>query len=247
MSEALEKEIESLMTLARGGAFVHASREPEGIRLSLEIRTGPARMANPVATLEAALAELQAERDEVLQELERATGEKTAIAARALQAEHARATAEAAVKRLKFRIKELEKAARKVGASEPPEDLRPDLEAARTELQGERIGRAAAEASLAMLQREHETLRGDLLNAREAEAVAAAALAESRQLSADLQAELFELWRVLRETRPGDPLAITLNVEEPLRRQNVERVQAKIIDAREIFKRRRNHRWPIAI
>lgn len=242
LGEALEAELDSIVRLVRRSASFAASRGAEGVRLSVEL--------SPVHGEEGAAVEdpsgelLREELQTALQALENAAEEKASLEARLVEAERARQKTNAALTRLRARLKELDEGARE------SRDLESGAQIANAELEAaisrERIARTAAEASLAMLEREHQALRNDLADSREARQLGDEALAESRQLNADLQSELAEVWRLLRETRPGDPLAITLDVSDADRRQNVERVQAKIIDAREIFKRRRN-RWPVAI
>jgi len=254
LSEALERELEAALRLARRAASLEATREPHAITLTLQVRTGGPERAPAAARPSSELDQLRTERDRTLVMLEGALAEKRSLEARMAGAEQSRKSAESSLRRLKARVKELETAARVMQAPAPAgrrddqelRELRSALDALRSQLKQERIARSAAEATLAFAERERARLQEQLEGARQEREASEEALLETRRLADDLQTELGELWRVLRDTRPGEPLAINLNLSDSAMRQGVERVQAKIIDARELFKRR-NHRWPIAM
>jgi DNA repair exonuclease SbcCD ATPase subunit len=243
VSEALGRELDSLVELARRTASFQASRETDAVRLSLVIRTartgavaaggGTPALARAGALADA-LATIRAER-----------ADEEALAGRAAETEKALREAEARLDQMRVRLAELEAAAARDGAP-ALEDARRAIDGLRSDLAAERIARAAAEAGLAMLEREHEALRASLQEAVAARDEALTLLEDSRRLADDLRSEVVELWRVLRETHPGDPLSISIRADFESRRDGVERVQAKVLDARELF-RRRSHRWPIAV
>lgn len=248
LSEALEQELDSALRVATNAVSLQASRETEGVRMSIEVKTTldlPVNTLSPVE--EAELGHLQSERDEALRSLGEALREKIALTERLSEAEAARKAAENSLRRLKARVKELETGQPASGA-DPAElqQLRQSVETLRSEIERERIAHAAAQAALAFAEREWDTIRAEIDGAHAARESAEQALEESRRLAEDLQAELAELWRVLRDTRPGEPMAINLSVSEGVRRAGTERVQAKIVDVRELF-RRRSHRWPVGI
>jgi chromosome segregation ATPase len=243
VSEALGRELDSLVDLARRTASFQASRDTDAIRLALVIRTaragalegrGGSAAAPRVDALADALATIRAER-----------AEKEALAGRAAETEKALREAEASLRQMRERLAALEAAAARDDAP-ALEEARRALDGLRSDLAAERIARTAAEASLSMLEREHEALRASLQEAVAARDEALAMLDDSRRLADDLRSEVVELWRVLRETHPGDPLSISIRADFESRRDGVERVQAKVLDARELF-RRRSHRWPIAV
>jgi chromosome segregation ATPase len=247
VGEAIEQEFDALKAIARRSAAFRATREAEMLRLTLELGNRDAWAAATAPAGGESPLDLRAERDDAVLKLAEATGENKALAGRAVEAERARVAAEAALRRARAHARDLEKAASVVdGGGASLQAVQASLDALRAELQLEHLARAAADASLALLEREHDALRGDLADSRRRSDATELALSETRQLNDDLQAELGELWRILRETRPGDTMSLNITVPEGERREGVERVQAKIIDARERFKRR-NHRWPLAI
>ncbi|HEY7269137.1 MAG TPA: hypothetical protein VH951_04860 [Dehalococcoidia bacterium] len=247
MGDVLEQEVDSLVAAARRKAIFHASRDDDVIRLTLEVAVGSAIIAD-ADDVRDAIEAMRAERDEALRALDAANGAQAVLASSAEGAGRRRAAAQSALRRARARIKELEETLRLAAEAAASRHVSAEV-GGRADLEEARIGRAAAEASLAMLERAHAQVRLDLAHARESAAATEKEVSALRDLNADLQAEIAELWRVLRDTRPGEPLSIMLQAppaDADGRREGVERVQAKIIDARERFKRR-SHRWPIAI
>ena len=242
MGDVLERQVDSLLSAASRKAAFKATRDDDVLRLTMEVSVGAAGLAGAADSTSAATLQ-SAEQDEALASLEAPRDAHVALTRRVEKAEQRRKALQASLKQAKLRINELQDVAQQSQAVERPEHH----ETVR-ELQQERIGRAAAEASLAILEREHAQVRRDLEHERERLATNEDDMAALGRLNSDLQSEIAELWRVLRDTHPGEPMSILLHAppQESGRRQGVERVQAQIIDARERFKRR-SHRWPIAI
>jgi hypothetical protein len=213
--------------------------ELDAIRFALEVRAG-SRPA--VEELGAAVQRLQSERDRAVEMLETALADKHALEAKLATSERSRKWALSARRRLRARLAGLQPSKDPGAGASAPEPPVADAK----QIEEERIARAAAEASLAYAESDRRRLQAALEGAMSSREAAAAELEEARRLIEDLQAELGELWRVMRETRPGEPLLINVKASEGDRREGIERVQAKIIDARELFKRR-SGRWPVAI
>ncbi len=245
---ALEQEVDAAMRLARRAASVEARRDAASIRLAIEVHTRPASshlMPPPSGT--PIIERLRSEREAAVLDLAHALRERSGLAERIVQAEAARKAAEGAARRIRARVRALEAG----GCPSPGHqaeigELRAALEEVRSELERERIARAAAEASLVFAERERESLREGLNDARQSRDEAQADVREARRSAAEMQSELAAVWRVLRETGAGEIMPLNVEISDDARREGVDRVQAKIIDARELFKRR-SHRWPVAI
>jgi chromosome segregation ATPase len=240
LGDALEQEIDSLVRLARRSAAVNVRREADGIRLSVEIST----TADGVILSSEVQDRLRRELTEALAGLSEEAADRASLSDRLAGAERKAAAGDAALKRLKSRLKQLQKASE---SAAEPNVLSRRLEELQTEVAQERLARAAVEASLTILEHEREAAFTELADTRASRQTLEAELDDALRLIDDLRTELADVWDLLREARPGDAMAITLSATEIDRREGVERVQAKIIDARQLFKRRRGHRWPIAI
>ncbi|HXH22336.1 MAG TPA: hypothetical protein VNN10_09920 [Dehalococcoidia bacterium] len=227
-------------------ASPQSAAAPPAARFAVELRLGS---REAVQELGAAVDRLQSERDRAIEMLETALADKHTLEERLAAAMRSRKWALAARRRLLMRLRAIEaQAAPGEGAGLPavPHEAATVTDALRAELETERVARAAAEASLAYSEADRQRLERELARAASLQAELEDQLRAARRLNDDLQAELGELWRVLRETHPGEPLSISLSVSEGDRREGVERVQAKILGARELFKRR-SGRWPVAI
>jgi small-conductance mechanosensitive channel len=250
LTEALEQELDAAMRLARRTASVEAVKEPHTIRLAVELRTNLAEQD----ILEAAAEheQLRADREQALSLLDAARQEQTSLRDQLSAADGARKAAEGSLKKLRGRLKELEALpapSSSVSASEGDASGEHSALVAglRAALERERIARMAAEADLSFVEGERDRLMREVEDSRQDAVLARAAADELRRLADDLHAELMELWRVLRETRPGDTFSINLSLSDSgTRRAGVERMQSKVIDARELFKRR-SQRWPLAM
>jgi hypothetical protein len=244
LAAALEDELDAARGSDESDERGLAAR---AVRVALELRAG---RSEAVEELGAAVERLQAERDRALEMLESALAAKHDLEGRLETSQRSRKWALASRRRLRARLQSIERPV--ASESEPPAPVpavrqaEPANDALRVALEQERIARAAAEASLAYSESDRQRLQAALDEAQGGRASLEGELRDARALVDDLQAEIGELWRVLRETRPGEPLLINVKASEGDRREGIERVQAKIIDARELFKRR-SGRWPVAI